>query len=337
MDIKVIGLDLAKNVFEVAGLDASGRKVLRRQLRRREVRGFFAKLPETLVGMEACGGAHYWGREIAKLGHTVKLMNPKYVKPYVKTNKDDRADAAAIAEAASRASVPMVTVKQAWQQDWQSVHRVRAQLMRERIAVGNQIRGLLAEYGIVVAQGRSALRHALPEILEDAENALSGLMRQLLAQRYAHWGALERQIAEYDRMLERAAHEHEACSALLEVPGIGVLGATALVAQVNDARELKNGRELAARQGLVPSHSGTGGKERVGHISKRGDGYVRTLLIHGARAVLRTAHRKSDRLSRWATEVSKRRGQNIAAVALANKMARIAWVILARGEHYKLQ
>ena len=337
MDIKVIGLDLAKNVFEVAGLDASGRRVLRRQLRRREVCGFFARLPATLVGMEACGGAHYWGREIAKLGHTVKLMNPKYVKPYVKTNKDDRADAAAIAEAANRASVPVVAVKQAWQQDWQSVHRVRAQLMRERIAVGNQIRGLLAEYGIVVAQGRSALRHALPEILEDAENALSGLMRQLLAQRYAHWGALERQIVEYDRMLERAARDHEACSALLEVPGIGVLGATALVAQVNDARELKNGRELAARQGLVPSHSGTGGKERVGHISKRGDGYVRTLLVHGARAVLRTAHRKSDRLSRWVVEVSKRRGPNIAAVALANKMARIAWAILARGERYRLQ
>jgi len=337
MDIKVIGLDLAKNLFQVAGLDASGHSMLRRQLRRREVRSFFATVPATLVGMEACGGAHYWARELLKLGHRVKLMNPKYVKAYVKTNKDDRADAAAIAEAASRASVPAVAIKQAWQQDLQSVHRIRAQLMRERIATGNQIRGLLGEYGIVVAKGRAALGGAVPEILEDGENGLSGLMRELLAHRYAHWGALQRQIEDYDRMLERAAREHELCSALLEVPGIGVLGATALVAQVNDAREMSNGRELAARQGLVPSHSGTGGKERVGHISKRGDGYVRTLLVHGARAVLRTAQRKNDRLSRWAAEVSRRRGPNIAAVALANKMARIAWVILARGRRYQMQ
>jgi transposase len=337
MDIKVIGLDLAKNVFQVAGLDACGRTRLRRQLRRREVLEFFAKLAPVRVGMEACGGAHYWAREIAKFGHTVKLMNPKYVKAYVKTNKNDRADAAAIAEAATRASVRAVPVKQAWQQDLQSVHRVRAQLMRERVAVGNQIRGLLIEYGIVVAQGASTLKRELPQILEDAHNALSALMRQLLAERYARWRALAAQIADYDRMLTRAAHEYDACSALLEVPGIGVMGATALVAQVNDARHLKNGRELAACQGLVPRHFGTGGKERLGHISKRGDGYIRTLFIHGARSVLRTAHRKRDRLSRWAVEVSKRRGPNVAAVALANKMARIAWVILTRGQRYQPQ
>ena len=337
MDIKVIGLDLAKNVFQVAGLDAGGRTVLRRQLRRSEVLGFFANQPPVLVGMEACGGAHYWAREIAKLGHSVKLMNPKYVKPYVKTNKNDRADAAAIAEAATRASVRAVPVKQAWQQDLQSVHRVRTQLMRERVAVGNQIRGLLAEYGIVVAKGGAALKRALAQVLEEADNALSSLMRQLLAERYERWGALAAQITDYDRMLTRAAREHPACSALLEVPGIGVMGATALVVQVNDARHLKNGRELAACQGLVPRHSGTGGKEWLGHISKRGDGYVRTLFVHGARAVLRTAPRKTDRLSRWALELSKRRGPNIAAVAVANKMARIAWVILARGQRYQPQ
>jgi transposase len=337
MDIKVIGLDLAKNVFQVAGLDACGRTLVRRQLRRRTVLDFFVQLPPVLVGMEACGGAHYWAREIAKLGHSVKLMNPKYVKPYVKTNKDDRADAAAIAEAATRASVRALPVKQAWQQDLQSVHRVRTQLMRERVAVGNQIRGLLAEYGIVLAQGATALKRGLLQILEDAQNGLSALMRQLLSERYACWGALQAQIADYDRIVTRAAHEHEACRALLEVPGIGVMGATALVAQVNDARHFKNGRELAACQGLVPRHSGTGGKERLGHISKRGDGYIRTLFVHGARAVLRTAPRKTDRLSRWAIEVSKRRGPNVATVALANKMARIAWVILARGQRYQPQ
>jgi transposase len=255
----------------------------------------------------------------------------------VKTNKNDRADAEGIAEAATRASVPALPLKQAWQQDLQSVHRVRSQLMRERVAVGNQIRGLLAEYGIVVAQGVSALKRALPQILEDAQNDLSGLLRRLLADQYARLGALQAQIAEYDRLLGRAAHENDRCSALLEVPGIGVMGATALVAQVNDARHLKNGRSLAASEGLVPRHSGTGGTERLGHISKRGDGYIRTLLIHGARAVLRTAPTKTDRLSRWATELSKRRGPNIAAVAVANKMARIAWVILARGQRYQPQ
>lgn len=337
MDIKVIGLDLAKNVFQVHGISASGRALLRRQLKRREVVEFFAQLPGVLVGMEACGGAHYWAREIEALGHRVKLMNPKYVKPYVKTNKDDRADAAAIAEAASRASVPAVPVKQAWQQDWQSVHRIRSALMRERVAVGNAIRGLLGEYGIVIAKGVSALKRAIPEILEDGQNGLSALMRHLIAGQYAHWGALEAQIGELTRKLEQLAREHEGCSRLLEVPGIGVLGASALVAQVNEARHLNNGRELAARQGLVPRHCGTGGKARMGHMSKAGDGYVRTLLIHGARCVLRHAAGKSDRLSRWALEVSRRRGPNIAAVALANKMARMAWVVLARGERYKPQ
>jgi transposase len=337
MDIKVIGLDLAKSVFQVHGVDGHGRALLRRQLRRREVCEFFAKCSPVLIGMEACGGAHYWARELAKLGHTVKVMNPKYVKPFVKTNKNDRSDAEAIAEAASRHSVPAVALKQAWQQDLQSVHRVRSQLIRERVALGNQIRGLLSEYGIVAAKTPTALKRALPQILEDAHNALSGLMREVLAEQWERWRMLEQKIDEYQRKLMVAAREHQGCAALMEVPGIGVLTATALVAQVNDARTLKNGRELAAREGLVPRHSGTGGKERLGHISKRGDGYVRTLLIHGARSVLNHAPRKTDRLSRWAAEVMRRRGRNIAAVALANKMARIAWVILARGQRYQPQ
>lgn len=337
MDIKVIGLDLAKNVLQVHGVDASGRVLLRRQLKRREVCPFFAKLRPVLVGMEACGGAHHWARELAKLGHTVKVMNPKYVKPFVKTNKNDRTDAEAIAEAASRRNVPEVAVKQAWQQDLQALHRVRSHLVSERVALENQIRGLLAEYGIVVGKGTTALKRALPQILEDAQNGLSGLMREVLAEQYERSRMLEQKIGQYQRKLTLAAREHEGCAALMEVPGIGVLGATALVAQVNDARGLKNGRELAAREGLVPQHSGTGGRQRLGHISKRGDGYVRTLFIHGARAVLNHAPRKTDRLSRWATELMRRRGRNVAAVALANKMARIAWVILARGQHYQPQ
>lgn len=337
MDIKVIGLDLAKNVFQVHGINGSGQVLLRRQLKRAKVLEFFATLSPTLVGMEACSGAHYWARKLEALGHRVKLMNPKYVKAYVKTNKDDRADAAAIAEGASRASVPPVPVKQPWQQDLQGMHRVRSQLMRERVAIGNEMRGLLAEYGIVVAKGVSGLKRALAEILEDGENGLSPLMRGLIAGQYEHWRALDARIGELTGELQQLAREHEGCSRLMEVPGIGVLGASALVAQLNDARHLKNGRELAARQGLVPRHSGTGGKERLGRISKVGDGYVRTLLIHGARCVLRHAPNKTDRLSRWALELSRRRGPNIAAVALANKLARIAWVVLARGERYQPQ
>jgi transposase len=337
MDIKVIGLDLAKNVFQVHGIDGSGRAVLRRQLKRAEVCTFFAKLSPVLVGMEACGGAHYWARELAKLGHEVKMINPKYVKPFVKTNKNDRSDAEAIAEAASRHNVPAVEVKQAWQQDVQSLHRVRSQLIREHVALGNQMRGLLAEYGIVVGKGSTALKRALPQILEDAHNGLSGVMRELLNEQCERASELQQRIAHYQRKLTLIAREHEGCSALMEVPGIGVLGATALVAQVADARAMKNGRELAAREGLVPRHCGSGGKERLGHISKRGDAYVRTLFIHGARCVLNHAPRKTDRLSRWATDLMRRRGRNIAAVALANKMARIAWVILARGQRYQPQ
>lgn len=337
MDIKIIGLDLAKSVFQVHGIDATGRALIRRQLKRREVLGFFANLEPILVAMEACGGAHYWAREIGKLGHRVKLINPKYVKAYVKTNKNDRTDAAAIAEAASRHSVPEVPVKQPWQQDLQSLHRVRSTLMRERVALGNQMRGLLAEYGIVLPLGVRAFGSGLPGVLEDAQNAVSGVMRQVLADQYARWQGLQAQIDAYQRKLAQAAAEHPSCKALMEVPGIGVLGATALVAQVNNASHLKSGRDLAAQQGLVPRHSGTGGKERLGHISKRGDGYVRTLFIHGARSVLRHAKGKTDRLSRWALELSNRRGPHIAAVALANKMARIAWVILARGQRYQPQ
>lgn len=337
MDIKVIGLDLAKNVFQVHGIDASGRALLRRQLKRREVLAFFANLPPTRVAMEACGGAHYWAREIGKLGHQVKLLNPKYVKAFVKTNKSDRIDAEAIAEAASRHNLPEVPVKQAWQQDLQSLHRVRSALMCERVSLGNQMRGLLAEYGIVAAKGVSALKRAIPEILENADNGLSGLMRELIAEQYERWQGLEQRINEYQRRLQHAAQAYEGCRTLLEVPGIGVLGATALVAQVGNARHMRNGRELAAREGLVPRHSGTGGKLRLGHISKRGDGYIRTLFIHGARAVLRHAPQKTDRLSRWATEVQRRRGPNVAAVAVANKLARISWALLARGQRYQPQ
>lgn len=335
MDIKVIGLDLAKSVFQVHGLDVSGRAVLTRRLRRHQVLGVLARIPPCLVGMEACGGAQHWARALTAQGHRVKLMNPRYVKAYVRTNKSDRADAAAIAEAAGREAVPAVPVKALWQQDLQSVHRVRSQLVQSRVALGNQVRGLLAECGIVLPKGVGALRRALPAILEDAENGLSGLMRRLLAESHERLVELQGRIEGYNQLLAEFARERPECKALMTVPGIGVLGASALLAFAGNGAGFANARELAAALGVVPRHSGTGGLTRPGAISKRGDAYLRTLLVHGARAVLRTAPGKDNRLARWALAVQARRGPNIATVALANKLARIAWAILRRGGTYR--
>jgi transposase len=335
MDIRVIGLDLAKSVFQVHGVDAAGRAVLTRRLRRGQVLGTLAQIPPCLVGMEACGGAQHWARALAAQGHRVKLMNPRYVKAYVRTNKSDRADAAAIAEAAGREAVPAVPVKALWQQDLQALHRVRSQLMQSRVALGNQMRGLLAEYGIVLPKGAGALRRALPTMLEDAENGLSGLMRRLLAESHERLVELQGRIEGYNQLLAEVARERPECKALMTVPGLGLLGASALLAFVGNGAGFANARELAAALGVVPRHSGTGGITRPGAISKRGDPYLRTLLVHGARAVLRTAAGKNDRLSRWALAVQARRGANIATVALANKLARIAWAILRHGGAYQ--
>jgi transposase len=335
MNATTIGLDIAKQVFQVHGVDRTGKTVLRKQLKRAQVLAFFANLPPALVGIEACAGAHYWARELIKLGHDARLIAPQFVKPYVKGNKNDANDAEAICEAVGRPSMRFVPLKSPEQQDIQMLHRIRQNLVKQRTAAANQTRGLLGEYGLVVAEGLHHLRRRLPEILEDAENGLSPLARRLFADRYDRLVDLDRQIEAYQQQLEVVCQQSPACRQLLAIPGIGPITATAMVAGLGDGQGFDNGRQVAAWLGIVPRQDSSGGKPRLLGISKRGDTYLRTLLIHGARAVVRAAMRKDDAHSRWIQALVQRRNANIAAVAVANKTARTIWAMLTRGEDYR--
>ena len=335
MKITTIGMDLAKNVIQVHGIDEQGKVVLKKQLRRHRVASFFANLPVCLVGMEACGGAHHWARQLEKSGHRVKLMAPQFVKPYVKTNKNDAADAEAICEAVSRPNMRFVPVKNGEQQAVLSLHRARQGFVKARTAQANQIRGLLAEYRIVVPQGIIHIAKRLPAILEDGENELPGTFRQLLARLGDHLKELDRQVVELEKQIQRWHRESEASRKLAEIPGIGPLSASALVATIGDAKQFENARQLAAWLGLVPRQHSSGGKPMLLGISKRGDAYLRTLLIHGARSVVRVAERKDDGGQSWLVQLIGRRHKNVAAVALANKNARIVWALLAHDRDYQ--
>lgn len=335
MNATTIGLDIAKQVFQVHGVDRTGKTVLRKQLKRGQVLAFFANLPPALVGIEACAGAHYWARELIKLGHDARLIAPQFVKPYVKGNKNDANDAEAICEAVGRPSMRFVPLKSPEQQDIQMLHRIRQNLVKQRTAAANQTRGLLGEYGLVVAEGLHHLRRRLPEILEDAENGLSPLARRLFADRYDRLVDLDRQIEAYQQQIEAVCRQSPACRQLLAIPGIGPITATAMVAGLGDGQAFANGRQVAAWLGIVPRQDSSGGKPRLLGISKRGDTYLRTLLIHGARAVVRAAMRKDDAHSRWIQALVQRRNANIAAVAVANKTARTIWAMLIRGEDYR--
>ncbi len=337
MKVKRIGLDLAKQVFQVHGVDGEDRVALKRQLRRQQVLAFFSKVEPCLIGMEACGGAHYWGRELMKLGHTVRLMAPQHVKPYVKGNKNDMNDAEAICEAVGRPSMRFVAVKTVAQQDLQSCHRVRTLLVRQRTAKANEIRGLLSEYGIVVVNRIESLRRALPVLLESADSIPGEGLRQFLMALREDLVYLDERVRQLDQVIERAAREDAVARRLQQIPGIGPVTATALVASVGDARQFRRGRDMAAWLGLVPRQQSSGGKAVLQGISKRGDAYLRTLLIHGARSVARVASRKTDIRSQWVDRISRRRHANIAAVALANKNARIAWALMTRGTDYMPQ
>lgn len=334
MKIKRIGIDLAKQVFQVHGVDGQERVVLKRQLRRQQVLAFFGKIEPCLIGMEACASAHYWARELMKLGHSVKLMAPQHVKPYVKGNKNDANDAAAVCEALSRRSMQFVSVKNVEQQDLQAQHRVRTLLVRQRTAKANEIRGLLGEYGIVVGQRIERLRRALAVLVEDTEHGLSDTLRTVLTGLHEDLMYLDDRVAQLDQAIERSAKHEPMARRLQQIPGIGPITATALVASVGDARQFRRARDMAAWLGLVPSQHSSGGKEKLLGISKRGDTYLRTLLIHGARAVVRVAARKNDVRGRWIEAISKRRNANIATVALANKNARIAWALMSRHTDY---
>lgn len=330
MNIKRIGIDLAKQVFQVHGVDYQGKVVLRKQLRRNQVLAFFSKLPPCLIGMEACGGSHYWARELQKQEHTVKLMAPQFVKPYVKSNKNDANDAEAICEAVSRPTMRFVAIKTTAQQDLQSVHRIRTVLVQQRTAKVNHIRGLLAEYGIIVARRVETLRTALPRLLEDAETGLSFDFGVLLQELQQDLAGLDDRVGEMDKKIRLQADNNAAAKRLQQIPGIGPITATALVCAIGDGKQFKRGRDLAAWLGLTPRQHSTGGKERLLGISKRGDTYLRTLLIHGARAVLKVSTTKDDPRSCWIQSLCSRRNKNIAAVALANKNARIVWALLTK-------
>jgi transposase len=338
--ISVIGLDLAKNVFQLHGIDADGEVVVRKQLNRSQVRQFFARLEPCLIGMEACSGAHYWSRELTRLGHSVRMMAPAFVKPYLKSNKNDRNDAEAICEAVQRPSMRFVAAKTPEQQAILHLHHGRQLLVRQRVALSNHIRGVLSEYGIVVPQGVKVLSRQLPEILEDAENTLPMLARHLLAELKAEHDQLLERVDRCEQQL-KAWHANSTVSQrLASIPGIGVLTATALAATVGEGQDFRNGRQLAAYLGLVPRQASSGGKDRLLGISKRGDGYLRSLLIHGARAVIHHIRRrmKAGRSggNPWVEQLLLRCHVNEAAVALANKMARTAWVLLVRNETYCL-
>lgn len=334
MNIATVGIDLAKTVFQLHGVDAQGRTVLKKQLRREQMASFLANLPPCLVGMEACGSAHFWARKLQGFGHTVRLMAPQFVKPYVKTNKNDAADAEAICEAVARPSMRFVPIKDGEQQAVLALHRARQGFVKARTAQANQIRGLLAEHGIIIAQGISHIAERLPDILEDAGNELPGAFRLLLERLREHLKVLDTQVGELDVQIQLWHRQSEASKKLAQIPGIGPITASALVASIGDARNFENGRQLAAWLGLVPRQHSSGGKSTLLGISKRGDAYLRTLLIHGARAVIRVTQNKADQASGWLAKMLGRRNKNVAAVALANKNARIVWALLVKDRHY---
>lgn len=331
-----IGLDLAKNVFQVHGVDKDDHIVVRKTLRRSQVLKYFAQCPACLIGMEACSGAHYWARELQALGHTVRLMAPQFVKPYRKNNKTDANDAEAICEAVSRRSMRFVPMKSVEQQAVLTVHRARQLLVQERTSLSNQVRGLLLEYGITIPLGITQVRRELPRILEDAENGLPDLSRSVFAERYQRLIELDRQVRHYEREIKQLAKQSEAAQRVMKLEGVGPITATAVVASVGDASVFKNGRQFAAWLGLTPRQNSSGGKCRLGSITKRGDVYLRTLLIHGTRSVLLHTPGRDDRKSRWVESLRKRSHSNVAAVALAAKQARIIWAMLAREEDYQL-
>jgi transposase len=335
MKITTTGIDLAKNAFQVHGVDERGNAVLKKQLKRGQVVAFFANLPRCLIGMEACSSAHYWARKLEALGHTVKLIAPQFVKPYVKTNKHDAADAEAICEAVARPNMRFVPIKTTEQQAILSVHRARQGLVKARTAQANQIRGLLSEFGIVIPQGMAHIAKRLPETLEDGANELPGAFRHLLQRLGEHLQELDRQVAALEHEIQGWHRDHEASRRLAGIPGMGPLTASALVATAGDGKSFTRGRQMAAWLGMVPKQHSTGGKSTLLGISKRGDSYLRTLLIHGARAVIAQVERHPERADPWLQRLLARRPKNVAVVALANKNARIAWALLASGGNYQ--
>lgn len=335
MKRNTIGLDLAKNIFHVVGFNHHGKQLFRKQLRRKQVTAWFAQQPVSLVGIEACSGSHYWAKTLMALGHEVKLVAPQHVKAFVRGQKNDYNDASAIAEAVTRPQMNFVPIKSAAQLDLQALQRLRTRLIRERTGLSNQLRGLLAEHGIVIPRSLAKLRRRIPELLEDADNQLSALFRRLL---HAGWQQLlyiDEQIKLHDQELARAVADDDACQRLMTIPGFGPVVASSFSVAVGDGRCYRRGRDVSAVLGLVPRQHTTGGKPKLLGISKRGDNLLRVNLIQGARSVLMHAKGKDDPLCRWALKVCAERGFNKATVAVANKLARIGWAVLRNQVTYQ--
>jgi transposase len=333
-NISVLGIDLAKNVFQLHGVDRQGKKVLGKRLTRAGLIEFVSNLKPCAIAIEACMGSHHWGRLFKEKGHSVKIMAPQFVKPYVKSNKNDRNDAAAIAEAATRPDMRFVGLKTINQQDILLLHRARELVIKQRIALANHIRGLLQEYGIVVPVGKAHMAK-LPELLDSNKDSLSDGTKAIFLEMFEQYKTFLDRSENYELKIKAHIKNDAKCQAIMEIEGVGPITASAIVATIGNAFVFKNGREVAAWLGLVPKQFSSGNKIRLGGISKRGDKYVRQLLVHGGRSVVRTCGEKTDRRSLWVFDKKIRCGENKAAVAVANKNARIIWAMLTTGECYK--
>jgi transposase len=335
-EVKVLAIDIAKQSFQLHGVEQEGHVVLKKKLSRTKIVPFMANLPPCTVVMEACGGANHWYRVFTEMGHTVRLIAAQFVKPFVKSNKNDAADAEAICEAAQRPSMRFVSPKTIEQQDIQSIHRIRELLQTRLTGQSNQIRGLLLEYGIAIPKGIRHLMKQLPDIIDDETNHLTPLFRELLRELYEEMNHLEKKIDSLEKKLGLISKQSQDCQLLMTIPGIGLLSATALLATIGNPSVFKNGREFAAYLGLVPRQFSTGGKSTLLGISKRGDKHLRALLVHGARSVVRISDKHVDGRSQWITRLRERRGENVSAVAVANKNARTAWAVLTKKRPYSL-
>lgn len=334
--IKTLGIDLAKNTFSLVGMNEHGKVIFRKTLSRRKLLPFIAQLNPCLIAMEACSGAHYWAREFKSIGHQVVIIAAKFIEPFRTGGKNDNNDAQAICEAATRPNIWHVPIKTADQQAVMTLHRVRQGLIRERTAMINQLRGLLSEFGLIMTKGRYALQNEIPDILEDAENGLPHLARTMINNLWQRVKQANEQILEYDRALAQQVREDKTAQRLMTIPGVGEQVATAMSANVPDPRLFKNSRQFCAWLGLVPRQFTTGGKIRLGRITKRGDKYMRMCLIHGARAVMANLRDKQDKVSCWVRELIERRGYLRAAVALAARNARLIWTLMMKQEDYKV-
>ena len=331
-DITLIGIDIAKQVFHLHAVNKRGECVFQKKVSRNKVLGTLSVVPRCIIAMEACGSSNYWGRKLTEMGFEVKLIPAQYVKPYLKSNKNDSEDAAAIAEACSRPHMRFVPVKSVEQQDIQSIHRIRQRIVRARVALTNEVRGLLAEYGIILPQGIAHVRKTLAKIIDS--NQLSFEFRNCLRELGDELAELSTRIERFDAKIKRIAKSYSACVKLQQIDGIGPVTATALIAAIGDGTQFKNGRQCAAWLGLVPKQHSTGGKPRLGKMSKRGNTELRALLIQGAKNVVRYANGKTDRRSIWVQNLKQRKGNNKTAVAIANKNARIVWAIITKEQEF---